>query len=178
MFRVHEERSISIVRLLFCLVQNLATQVIMTGAPHHRGVDDANNAPTPAEAAANGGGQRVLAAPEAHPLRAHWDYLAFLFRRLPALAPEEELERGYRDYLQARSWQAFVISVSRRLQLSTECLHQRAAVARCPLPGAKGLARHLRPMHAHARLAKRRVLLQTLNLCIVVCKIITSNIRA
>ena len=42
----------------------------------------------------------MLAAPEAHPLRAHWDYLAFLFRRLPALAPEEELERGYRDYLQ------------------------------------------------------------------------------
>ena len=96
---------------------DMATQVILTGAPHHRGVDDANVAPTPAEAAANGGGQRVLAAPEAHPLRAHWDYLAFLFRRLPALAPEEELERGYRDYLQARSWQAFIISVSRRLQL-------------------------------------------------------------
>ena len=74
-------------------------QVILTGAPHQGGGGEPSPSPTPAEAAA-AGGQRVLAAADAHPLRAHWDYLAFLFRRLPALAPEEELERGYRDYLQ------------------------------------------------------------------------------
>ena len=73
-------------------------QVILTGAPHH-GLSDPNQAPTPAEASA-AVGQRVLAAADAHPLRPYWDYLAFLLRRLPALAPEEEMERSYRDYLQ------------------------------------------------------------------------------
>ncbi len=73
-------------------------QVILTGASHH-GAADPSQAPTPAEASA-AVGQRVLAAADAHPLRPYWDYLAFLLRRLPALAPEEEMERSYRDYLQ------------------------------------------------------------------------------
>ncbi len=35
-----------------------------------------------------------------HPLRLHWEYLSYLFRKLPALSSNEELERGYRDFLQ------------------------------------------------------------------------------
>ena len=73
-------------------------QVILTGAPHH-GATEPNQAPTPAKASASSG-QRMLAAADAHPLRPYWDYLAFLLRRLPPLAPEEEMERSYRDYLQ------------------------------------------------------------------------------
>jgi hypothetical protein len=36
----------------------------------------------------------------AHPMRLHWEYLSYLFRKLPALSANEELERGYRDFLQ------------------------------------------------------------------------------
>lgn len=36
----------------------------------------------------------------AHPMRLHWEYLSYLFRKLPQLSANEELERGYRDFLQ------------------------------------------------------------------------------
>ena len=36
----------------------------------------------------------------AHPMRLHWEYLSYLFRKLPVLSANEELERGYRDFLQ------------------------------------------------------------------------------
>lgn len=61
--------------------------------------------PTPAEAATRprgpSGGAGAPGRAEGHPLRLHWDYLSYLFRRLPELTGDEELERGYRDFLQA-----------------------------------------------------------------------------
>lgn len=33
-------------------------------------------------------------------MRLHWEYLSYLFRKLPVLSANEELERGYRDFLQ------------------------------------------------------------------------------
>ena len=35
-----------------------------------------------------------------HPLRLRWEYLSYVFRKLPALSATEELERSYRDFLQ------------------------------------------------------------------------------
>lgn len=40
-------------------------------------------------------------AGEAHPLRPYWEYLSYLFRKLPVLSSDEQLEADYRDYLQA-----------------------------------------------------------------------------
>lgn len=36
-----------------------------------------------------------------HPLRGHWEYLSYMFRRIPELSPEDQLEAPYRDYLQS-----------------------------------------------------------------------------
>ncbi|KAJ9525988.1 hypothetical protein QJQ45_009372 [Haematococcus lacustris] len=38
---------------------------------------------------------------ESHPLRPYWEYLAYLFRKLPAIPDELRQEMEYRDYLQA-----------------------------------------------------------------------------
>ena len=68
--------------------------------------------PTPAEAAqraaataaaANAAteGGAVTSAALAHPLRQHWEYVVYLFRRIPPLTEQEAAEAGYRDYLQA-----------------------------------------------------------------------------
>ena len=35
-----------------------------------------------------------------HPLRVYWEYLSYLFQKVPALSAEEELEKGYKDFLQ------------------------------------------------------------------------------
>lgn len=37
-----------------------------------------------------------------HPLQPYYEYLSYLFRRPPLPAGQEEMEIGYRDYLQAR----------------------------------------------------------------------------
>lgn len=69
-----------------------------------RPVTEAEPEPTPAEAAklptpVNAGSNGTAL----HPLRLHWEYLSYLFRRLPELTGDEEMERGYRDFLQACS---------------------------------------------------------------------------
>lgn len=38
---------------------------------------------------------------EAHPLRPYWEYLCFVFRKLPVLSEDARTESEYRDYLQA-----------------------------------------------------------------------------
>lgn len=40
-------------------------------------------------------------AGEAHPLRPYWEYLCFLFRRLPTLNDDARAEAEFCDYLQA-----------------------------------------------------------------------------
>ena len=52
---------------------------------------------TPAQGSHLPDGQGAEAA---HPLRLHWEYLSYVFRKLPALSATEELERSYRDFLQ------------------------------------------------------------------------------
>ena len=54
--------------------------------------------PTPAEAAA---GAAAAAAAATHPLRTHWEYVVYLFRKIDAVSEQELVESGYRDYLQA-----------------------------------------------------------------------------
>lgn len=74
----------------------LGVQVLLTNdlAPAEAAAE-----PTPAEGAlmsAAAQGQEELV----HPMRLHWEYLSYLFRKLPQLSANEELERGYRDFLQ------------------------------------------------------------------------------
>ncbi len=38
---------------------------------------------------------------ESHPMRPYWEYLAYLFRKLPAVPEDMAAENEYRDYLQA-----------------------------------------------------------------------------
>jgi hypothetical protein len=38
---------------------------------------------------------------ESHPMRPYWEYLAYLFRKLPVVPEEAAAENEYRDYLQA-----------------------------------------------------------------------------
>lgn len=40
-------------------------------------------------------------AESSHPLRAHWEYLSFLFRKQPLASEQDALEAPYRDFLQA-----------------------------------------------------------------------------
>ena len=49
-------------------------------------------------------------AAEVHPLQPYYEYLSYLFRRPPLPAGQEEMEIGYRDYLQARQPITFEIS--------------------------------------------------------------------
>lgn len=83
---------------------SLSVQVLVTD---HRpsAAEEATPEPTPAESMS----PAVVAAAAAsavgagHPLRLEWEYLSYMFRRLPAATSGEEAERGYRDLLQARS---------------------------------------------------------------------------
>ena len=80
------------------------SQVILTGSSHHvvAAAPAPGAEPTPAEAAAQGAVRKATGAetePE-QPLRVYWEYLSYLFLRVPALSAEEDLEKGYRDYLQ------------------------------------------------------------------------------
>ncbi len=43
----------------------------------------------------------MCVAGESHPLHPYWEYLAFLFRKLPVVPEELAAENEYRDYLQA-----------------------------------------------------------------------------
>lgn len=42
-------------------------------------------------------------APNEHDMRIYWEYLSFLFRRIPALEDQELIEWSYRDKLQVPS---------------------------------------------------------------------------
>jgi hypothetical protein len=57
----------------------------------------------------------------AHPMRLHWEYLSYLFRKLPALSANEELERGYRDFLQV----LFSVMGTFIRPVSSQCLQDR-----------------------------------------------------
>jgi protein arginine N-methyltransferase 5 len=58
------------------------------------GDDTAVHEPTPAEAAA-------AEDDNADPTRRRWEYLVYLFRKIPQTTEQELVEAGYRDYLQA-----------------------------------------------------------------------------
>ena len=58
------------------------------------GDDTAVHEPTPAEAAA-------AEDDKADPTRRRWEYLVYLFRKIPPTTEQELVEAGYRDYLQA-----------------------------------------------------------------------------
>ena len=58
------------------------------------GDDTAVHEPTPAEAAA-------AEDDKADPTRRRWEYLVYLFRKIPQTTEQELVEAGYRDYLQA-----------------------------------------------------------------------------
>eukprot|EP00873_Tetraselmis_striata_P028240 jgi/Tetstr1/448504/TSEL_035770.t1 len=88
--------------LLVCFFQH-NIQVILSGEPHHAlNVSDSGGAPpsdpTPGEAS----GPSLHADPGAsHPLRVYWEYLSYLFRKMPGQSEQEIAEMSYRDYLQA-----------------------------------------------------------------------------
>jgi len=101
------------------LMMRKNVQVILRGAGDTSGVDvesetrDADviamdiaatsgtrNEPTPAEAlrdAQTGGAEPA----NKHPMRAKWEYVVYLFRKIPTTTEQELQELGYRDYLQA-----------------------------------------------------------------------------
>lgn len=57
--------------------------------------------PSLSEASAAGGGLILNGvAARAHPLQPYYEYLSYLFRRPPLPQGQEEMETGYRDYLQ------------------------------------------------------------------------------
>eukprot|EP00200_Dunaliella_tertiolecta_P003160 CAMPEP_0202343186 /NCGR_PEP_ID=MMETSP1126-20121109/3419_1 /ASSEMBLY_ACC=CAM_ASM_000457 /TAXON_ID=3047 /ORGANISM="Dunaliella tertiolecta, Strain CCMP1320" /LENGTH=662 /DNA_ID=CAMNT_0048934227 /DNA_START=1282 /DNA_END=3267 /DNA_ORIENTATION=- len=97
---------------------NMSVQVIVTGECVHQTPQPVSLPPnpTPAELAAaaqqqqqnfisidptTGAGFTINNPGEAHPLRPYWEYLSYLFRKLPVLGSDEQLEADYRDYLQA-----------------------------------------------------------------------------
>ena len=84
-------------------------QVVLSGESRHsvpsaaRASPAENGFPTlsgsgSASAVAAGNG----VAAEVHPLQPYYEYLSYLFRRPPLPAGQEEMEIGYRDYLQVR----------------------------------------------------------------------------
>lgn len=74
----------------------------MTGTSHHlpARADAASAEPTPAEAASTAASRKVTVTEVQQPLRVYWEYLSYLFQKVPALSAEEDLEKGYRDFLQ------------------------------------------------------------------------------
>lgn len=89
-------------------------QVVLTGEPLHKVAPAPPQPPPPATpapestiaaaAAAAGGDVLPFAVNdpgESHVLRPYWEYLCYLFRRLDGGAAQEQVEAGYRDYLQA-----------------------------------------------------------------------------
>lgn len=68
------------------------------GAPRGLGDDDDGSDASAAATAANGG---APPPPPPHPLSRHWEYVAFLFSRLPPWDARDTAEAGYRDFLQA-----------------------------------------------------------------------------
>ena len=72
-------------------------QVVLSGQPHH-------SAPAPATpegaAVACVSADRVTIASVEQPLRIYHEYLSYIFRKPEALTPQQQLEMGYRDYLQ------------------------------------------------------------------------------
>ncbi len=55
--------------------------------------------PEPSQAAAESAASEAAAA-AVHPLRVYCEYLSYLFRKPPMPDGQEQLEVGYRDYLQ------------------------------------------------------------------------------
>lgn len=62
------------------------------------------------------------------PLRIYWEYLSYLFQKVPALSAEEDLEKGYRDFLQVSTsepnfdsmqiiWKPLVMKVDLRFEV-------------------------------------------------------------
>ncbi|PRW56786.1 arginine N-methyltransferase [Chlorella sorokiniana] len=72
-------------------------QVVLSGNAHHMPPE----APGGNAVAVGPGGAVAAAAAAEHPLRLYWEYLSFLFRKLPASSEQELVEMGYRDYLQS-----------------------------------------------------------------------------
>ena len=72
-------------------------QVVLSGQPHH-------SVPAPATpegaAVACVSADRVTIAGVEQPLRIYHEYLSYIFRKPEALTPQQQLEMGYRDYLQ------------------------------------------------------------------------------
>ncbi|KAF8064646.1 PRMT5 [Scenedesmus sp. PABB004] len=101
--RAHQE--------LVSLAYSHSVQVILTGGARHK-VAPAPAPPPPATPAGDGeaGGAAAGDAPlpfsvtdpgESHALRPYWEYLCYIFRRIDSGVPQDFLEAGYRDYLQA-----------------------------------------------------------------------------
>ncbi len=66
-----------------------------------RGPSAQSGFPSLLEASAAGGSLiENGAAARTHPLRPYFEYLSYLFRRPPLPEGQEEMEIGYRDYLQ------------------------------------------------------------------------------
>ncbi|KAK9820236.1 hypothetical protein WJX72_007776 [[Myrmecia] bisecta] len=76
-------------------------QVILSGDAKHQAPESAEAASNGEVAVAQPEGASLHFAGETHPLRIYWDYLSYLFRKQQGPSEQEQLELGYRDYLQA-----------------------------------------------------------------------------
>lgn len=64
----------------------------------HQAAEKAAAATAAAAAATEGNGPSAALT---HPLRQHWEYIVYLFRKIDPVSEQELVEAGYRDYLQA-----------------------------------------------------------------------------
>lgn len=94
----------------------LPLQVILSGNSHHPSPDQPRPPQPPLPGGSTAGstagtsstivglgpeGTAVLNVPgQAHPLRIYWEYLSYIFRKLPATSEHDAVEQGYRDFLQ------------------------------------------------------------------------------
>ena len=84
-----------------------SSQVVLTGESRHGhpgtdvGPSAQNGFPSLSESSAAGSSVSANGV-AAHPLQLYCEYLSYLFRRPPLPQGQEDMEIGYRDYLQVR----------------------------------------------------------------------------
>lgn len=111
-------------------------QVVLSGEAQHS-VTSAASAPSAqngfpslseSSAAGNSAALNGIQAASAHPLQLYYEYLSYLFRRPPLPQGQEEMEIGYRDYLQVSSPQALASDTSKTAAnvISIPCITQEA----------------------------------------------------
>ncbi|KAK9801379.1 hypothetical protein WJX73_003164 [Symbiochloris irregularis] len=75
-------------------------QVILTGLPESSSEPPSSGGGGAWTVVTGSNGGRVLPPRQDSSARQHWEYLSFLFRRPEPVAQQEQMEMGYRDFLQ------------------------------------------------------------------------------